>query len=98
MTDAEVKEIVRSKGMCGRIANGQICILERAHHDNAHERGWTVSRRTVCSAYKRDEREANDIVFDVIEGGVDDDHRKTFSTDNQLHANWLASTLTRLEL
>lgn len=94
MTKAEVKEIIRAQGLCGHVMEGHVCIQLRHHDDDAHERGWTVVRREVRSAYKRDEREADDVVFDVKEVNAS----KVFTTDNKDHAEWLASTLTRLEL
>jgi hypothetical protein len=97
VTEAEVKEIVRTKGLCGHVSNGHVCIQLRHHDDNAHERGWTVTRRTVRSAYKRDEREADDVVYDVTEGSSAG-RAKVFTADNKDHADWLASTLTRLDL
>jgi hypothetical protein len=99
MTDAEVKEILRSNGMCGRVSDGFACLLERHHDDNVHERGWTVKRDTVRSPYKRDEREADDVVFHVQESAPTCGHpAKCFTTYNQAHAEWLASTLTKLDL
>ena len=94
MTEAEVKEILRGQGMCGHITDGHACILERHHDDGAHDQGWRVARRNVRSAYKRDEREADDVVFDVI----DRRSHKVFTTSRQQDAEWLASTLTRLDL
>lgn len=99
MNEAKVKEIVRGQGLCGHVSDGHVCIQDRHHDDDMHERGWTVTRRTVRSAYKRDEREADDVVYDVTEGRPSYGHPcKVFTTDNKSHAEWLASTLTRLEL
>jgi hypothetical protein len=98
MTEAEVKEVIRDRGLCGHIADNHVCIQLRHHDDDAHERGWTVVRREVRSAYKRDEREADDVVFDVTDGRPVYGSGKVFTTDNKDHAEWLANTLTRLEL
>ena len=98
MTEADVKEILRSKAMCGHVSAGFACILPRHHDDDVHERGWTVVRRTVSSAHKLDYRDPDDVVYDVREAApVGPGYRKVFSTENKDHADWLASTLTRLE-
>jgi hypothetical protein len=87
---------LRRQGLCGRITDGQACVLERYHDDRAHENGWVVVRRAVRSAYDLDERDPADVVFDV--------QRAThplsmmFTTTNREHADWLASTLTQLDL
>ena len=99
MTEAEVKEIIRTKGMCGHVSDGHVCIQPRHHDDDVHEKGWTVTRQTLRPAYKHDEREADDIVYNVTEGAPPYGRPcKVFTTDNKSHAEWLASTLTRLEL
>lgn len=99
MTESAVKEILRTQGMCGHISDGHACIQLRHHDDDVHERGWLVVRRTVSSGYKRDEREPDDVVYDVREGSPGRErYCKVFSTESKEHAEWLASTLTRLDL
>ncbi len=101
MNEREIQQVVREKGMCGRLLGvdgyRSVCIKDLGHDGGIHDLGWTVQRRTIISSYKRDEREADSIVFDVREGAPVG-FRRVFTTDNEDHAKWLASTLTRLDL
>lgn len=98
ISESNVKIILREKGLCGHVYSVGIqrvaCVLDRDHDNGEHEKGWTVSKRIVHSSYKHDEREPDDIFYDVKNCSSS----MTFSTENQEHAEWLASTMTRLDL
>jgi hypothetical protein len=99
VTKNEAKEILRAQGLCGHVEDGYICIQLRHHDDDAHERGWTVARREVRSAYDRDDRSGVRVVFDVQESQPAHGRpSKRFTSDDESHAEWLAITLTRLDL
>lgn len=102
-TENDAKIILREKGLCGHVytdgAQRVACVLDRHHDDDAHEKGWTVTKRLERSAYRRDEREPDDVYYDVKENRpIYGFPAKVFTTSNKQHAEWLASTLTRLEL
>ena len=58
--------------------------------NGAHREGWTVRKR-VEPDYTT--RRGNDVYYDVVEAGD-----RKFTTDNLADAEWLASTLTKLNL
>lgn len=91
MTDHEVKELMRVNGLCGHLTDGQVCIMLRAHDDGVHDRGWTIHKTVEEGVPPRDFRDST--TYHHVSDGT-----KTFTTTNEAHAQWLASTLTRLDL
>lgn len=87
---------VREVGLCGHLIDDytKICIQARGHDDGDHERTWLVHKTTVPNPYARDSREAETVVYRVCDPRSD----KLFETESREHAEWLAATLTRLDL
>jgi hypothetical protein len=87
----ETKELLRTRGLWGKITNDQICILPRGHDSGGHDRGWAVRITDDVPVFPRDSRDVT-TTYHVHDGN------KSFTTPNKEHAEWLASTLTRLDL
>jgi hypothetical protein len=92
MTDAEVKVILRAQGMCGHIlVDRHACILPIGHDGGEHERGWKTTKHVYPDPHAHDSRVS--ITRYVVSDGT-----RTFTADHEVDAQWLASTLTRLDL
>lgn|SRR5574341_582918 len=86
---------VREAGLCGQLIDDQtkLCIRAKGHDNGEHDRAWLVKRVTLPDPHARDSRESI-TVYQVL----DPKSSKRFETYSSVHAEWLASTLTRLDL
>lgn len=95
MNERDVRLILRGKGMCGYVSgpthNRSACVLDVGHDGAVHDRGWVVTKNIDADPEAHDSRES------IVTWHVSDGSR-LFISYNYADAEWLASTLTRLDL
>jgi hypothetical protein len=90
MTNSELRYMMRSNGLCGKVLSGTACIGEKGHDKSIHEQPWTVTRQVQQDPYAKDSRESVTVY-------VVSDQVRLFKADDEKNAAWLAEVLNAAE-